>query len=37
VLLDPNGENLVDAKSYDKDVESFIAFSNAGKAEFEKR
>jgi len=37
VLLDSNGENLVDAKSYDKDVENFIAFLNAGKAEFEKR
>lgn len=37
VLLDTNGENLLDARAYNLDVNTFIEFLRKGKEEFEKR
>jgi thiol:disulfide interchange protein DsbD len=37
VLLDTNGEKLVNARSYDLDVNAFVDFLQRGKEEFKKR
>jgi len=37
VLLDTNGELLVQPRAYDLDVDAFVKFLDAGKQEFQKR
>jgi thiol:disulfide interchange protein DsbD len=37
VLLDHNGEMLVQPRAYDLDIDAFVKFLDAGKTEFAKR